>query len=61
MLYSLGSSFFSLLSIMIILEQGGLLSRNPETGRYRLGVDLIGIAAQLVSHMDVRKVARPFL
>ena len=47
--------------LMITLEQGGLLSRNPETERYRLGVDLISMAAQVVSYMDVREVARPFL
>ena len=43
------------------LEHGGLLSRNPETERYRLGIDLIGLAAQVVSYMNVREVARPFL
>jgi DNA-binding IclR family transcriptional regulator len=43
------------------LAHGGLLSRNPETERYRLGVGLIGLAAQVVDHMDVRELARPFL
>jgi len=47
--------------LMSTLERGGLLSRNPETERYRLGVDLMGMAAQVVSYMDVRQVARPFL
>ncbi len=47
--------------LMQTLEQGGLLSRNPETERYRLGVDLIGLAAQVVNHRDVREVARPLL
>jgi len=47
--------------LMRTLEHGGLLSRNPETERYRLGVDLIGLAAQVVSYTDVREVARPFL
>jgi DNA-binding IclR family transcriptional regulator len=46
---------------MSTLEQGGLLSRDPETKRYRLGIDLIGLAGQVVSYMDVREVARPFL
>jgi IclR family acetate operon transcriptional repressor len=46
---------------MRTLEHGGLLSRNPQTARYRLGVDLIGLAAQVVSHLDVRETARPFL
>ena len=43
------------------LEQGGLLNRNAETQRYRLGIDLIGLAAQVVDYMDVPDVARPFL
>jgi IclR family acetate operon transcriptional repressor len=47
--------------LMKTLEQGGLLARNPETKRYRLGIDLIGLAAQVVSHMDAREVARPVL
>ncbi|MGD8625585.1 MAG: IclR family transcriptional regulator [Anaerolineae bacterium] len=47
--------------LMMTLERGGLLSRNPETQRYRLGIDLIGLAAQVVDHMDVPEVARPFL
>jgi DNA-binding IclR family transcriptional regulator len=47
--------------LMRTLECGGLLSRSPETERYRLGVDLIGLAAQVVDYMDVREVARPFL
>lgn len=45
--------------LMMTLERGGLLSRNPETQRYRLGIDLIGLAAQVISYMDVREVARP--
>jgi IclR family KDG regulon transcriptional repressor len=47
--------------LMRTLEQGGLLSRNPDTERYRLGVGLIGLAAQVISYMDIREVARPFL
>ncbi|MBN1180116.1 MAG: IclR family transcriptional regulator [Anaerolineae bacterium] len=47
--------------LMRTLEQGGLLSRDPESERYRLGIDLIGLAAQVVDYIDVRQVARPFL
>jgi DNA-binding IclR family transcriptional regulator len=47
--------------LMKTLEQGGLLTRNPATERYRLGIDLIGLASQVVSYMDIREVARPFL
>ena len=47
--------------MMMTLERGGLLSKNPETRRYRLGVDLIGLAAGVVQYMDVREVALSFL
>jgi DNA-binding IclR family transcriptional regulator len=47
--------------LMKTLEQGGLLSREPEGKRYRLGLDLIGLAAQVISYTDVREVARPLL
>ena len=43
------------------LQRGRLLSRNPHTGRYRLGLDLIGLAGQVASYMDVREIARPIL
>lgn len=43
------------------LQRGGLISRNPHTGRYRLGLDLLGLASQVTSYMDVREVARPVL
>jgi DNA-binding IclR family transcriptional regulator len=47
--------------LMRTLERGGLLARNPETRRYSLGLYLIGLASQVVSHLDVREVARPHL
>jgi DNA-binding IclR family transcriptional regulator len=47
--------------LMMTLESGGLLSQDPATDRYRLGIDLIGLAAQVISHLDVREIARPYL
>ncbi len=47
--------------LMMTLERGGLLWRNPETQRYQLGIDLIGMASLVTSHLDVRAMARPFL
>lgn len=47
--------------LMATLEEGGLLARNPETQRYRLGIELIGLAAQVLNHTDVREIARPLL
>jgi IclR family transcriptional regulator, acetate operon repressor len=47
--------------LMMTLECGGLLARDPVTDRYRLGIDLIGLASQVISHLDVREIARPYL
>ncbi|MDH7490329.1 MAG: IclR family transcriptional regulator [Anaerolineae bacterium] len=47
--------------LLATLERHGLVARNPETERYRLGLDLIVLAAQVVEHMDVREIARPHL
>jgi DNA-binding IclR family transcriptional regulator len=47
--------------LMTTLEREGLLARDPETEQYRLGLDLIGLGAQVVGHLDVRVVARPLL
>ena len=47
--------------LMSTLERGGLLARSQETKRYRPGIDLISLAAQVASYMDVREVARPVL
>lgn len=43
------------------LERQGLVARNPQTGAYRLGLELIVLAAQVVEHIDLREIARPHL
>ncbi len=47
--------------LMATLEKGGLLTRNTESEPYRLGVELIGLAAHVISYLDLREVARPLL
>ncbi|HSJ52697.1 MAG TPA: IclR family transcriptional regulator [Anaerolineae bacterium] len=47
--------------LMATLERGGLLDRDPHTQRYRLGVEILVLAAQVVGFLDVQGVARPFL
>ena len=47
--------------LMMTLECGGLLTRDLGTDRYRLGIDLIGLASQVISYLDVREIARPYL
>jgi IclR family acetate operon transcriptional repressor len=47
--------------LLSTLEMEGLVDRNPETWRYRLGVGLIELAGLVVLHADLRWVARPLL
>lgn len=47
--------------LMATLERGGLLDRDPHTQRYRLGVEILVLAAQVVGFLDVQRVARPIL
>jgi len=47
--------------LLATLEKGGLVEQNPVTGKYRLGVTLIGLAGLVVALADVRKIARPLL
>jgi len=49
------STAFRLLSA---LAAEGLVSQDPETGRYRLGVGLIELAGRVLVHIDLRQVAR---
>lgn len=43
------------------LEEEGLVARDPETGLYRLGVELIRLANSAYEFSDLRRVARPYM
>lgn len=47
--------------ILGTLEHEGLVSHNPETGKYRLGLTLISLAGVALGRLDVRGVAQPHL
>lgn len=47
--------------ILGTLEQEGLVSHNPESGKYRLGLALISLAGVALGRLDVRGVAQPHL
>ncbi|UCG25214.1 MAG: IclR family transcriptional regulator [Chloroflexota bacterium] len=47
--------------ILATLQKGSLVSRNPESGKYRLGLGLIGLAGVALGRLDVRGVAQPYL
>ena len=41
------------------LSDWGMLHKNPETGKYRLGVRLVTLGGLVIEHADLREVARP--
>ncbi|MDR7300190.1 IclR family transcriptional regulator [Haloactinomyces albus] len=43
------------------LEQMDLVVRDPESGRFRLGLGLIGLAGPLLANLDVRRISYPAL
>jgi len=43
------------------LAESGLVEHVPATGRYRLGLRLVGLANAVLARLDVRAVARPQL
>ncbi len=47
--------------ILATLQQEGMVGRNPETGRYRLGLGLISLAGVALGRLDVRGVSQPYL
>jgi len=52
------STVYRLLSAF---EDEGLIARNPETGKYRLGPELIVLGEQVLRHTEVHRLALPFL
>ena len=47
--------------ILATLQQEGLVSQDPETRKYRLGLGLISLAGVALGQLDVRGVAQPYL
>lgn len=47
--------------ILTTLQAEGLVSQNPETDRYRLGVGLVSLAGVALGRLSVRRVALPYL
>lgn len=47
--------------IVATLQREGLVSQNPESGKYRLGLGLISLAGVALGRLDVRGVAQPYL
>jgi DNA-binding IclR family transcriptional regulator len=47
--------------LLATLEEGKLISQNPDTGLYRLGIDLLVLANNAMISTDLQRVARPLL
>jgi IclR family acetate operon transcriptional repressor len=47
--------------LLSTLESEGFVHRNPNTGRFRLGVGLIELAGLVIIHTDLRNVSQPLL
>jgi IclR family transcriptional regulator, acetate operon repressor len=47
--------------ILVTLQHEGLVERDPESRRYRLGLEVVSLAGPLLSNLDVRRVAYPVL
>jgi DNA-binding IclR family transcriptional regulator len=52
------STVYRLLSAF---EDEGLIARNPDNGRYRLGPELIVLGELVLRHTDVHRIALPYL
>lgn len=47
--------------LLATLVAGGLVEHRPETGRYRLGPQLVRLANHALANLDLRDLARPHL
>jgi DNA-binding IclR family transcriptional regulator len=47
--------------ILRILEQRGYLTRETNSGKYRLGLKLMGLTRESATHTDIREVAKPIM
>lgn len=54
---ALGLPRSSVFNLLEALEETGLVERNSETGKYRLGLRLLVLAGAVQSRLDVRQVA----
>src|SRR5258708_25273020 len=47
--------------LMMVLEQHRLVDKNPDTGRYRLGLKLFELGSKAIGAFDLRRHAKPYL
>ncbi|TEU12081.1 MAG: IclR family transcriptional regulator [Anaerolineales bacterium] len=47
--------------LLASLHREGIVDQDPETEKYRLGIELVHLAGLVLKQIDVRQVARPYL
>jgi DNA-binding IclR family transcriptional regulator len=47
--------------LLMVLERHRLVDRNPDTGRYRLGLKLFELGSKAIAALDLRELARPYM
>ena len=47
--------------LMMVLEQHRLVDKNPDTGRYRLGLKLFEFGSKAFGTVDLRRYAKPYM
>jgi DNA-binding IclR family transcriptional regulator len=47
--------------LLATLEQEGFVEKNPDTGKYHLGLGLVTLAGIVLDHINLRQVAQPHL
>ncbi len=47
--------------LMMVLEQHRLVDKNPDTGRYRLGLKLFEFGSKAIGALDLKRHAKPHL
>lgn len=47
--------------VLRILENRGYLTRETDTGKYRLGLKLMSLTRESATHTDIREVAKPIM
>ena len=47
--------------LLSTLELEGFVEKNPETDKYRLGLQLVTLAGIVLDHIDLREIAAPYL
>jgi DNA-binding IclR family transcriptional regulator len=51
----------SVFRILTTLEAMGFVEKNPQSGKYRLGLKIFALAGRFWGHHDIRQIASPFM